>query len=277
MKRLLLLIVTTFCSPAFVPPPQEHSISPLEGLTPELKSEIIRFLPQQGRLLNIPALAKSITSLAATSRPWYVAINDPCNMLIILRSLPRAGAVLLANGLRKMHVMKSDPVQKWLKSFTLEGGQELYDAINTKNPNIESIVKLLDNPNIDVNWKKKNVPNFGDTALIKAIFRKDINIVKLLLAAGADVNLQNADGYTALAYASMDGNLGMVELFLEAGADPLIRNSNGKSILDSARTFAGSYPKDPKKTSEYIPIIKSLEAAEKAHKEKQPGWQCAIQ
>jgi aminoglycoside phosphotransferase (APT) family kinase protein len=42
----------------------------------------------------------------------------------------------------------------------------------------------------------------------------------LLLAAGADVNLLNAGGDTALAYAAMKGNLDMVKLLLAAGADP---------------------------------------------------------
>jgi hypothetical protein len=54
------------------------------------------------------------------------------------------------------------------------------------------------------------------------------SIVRLLLAAGADPNLQNADGSTALHWAS---NADIVQLLVKAGANPEIKDEQGLTPL----------------------------------------------
>jgi ankyrin repeat protein len=56
-----------------------------------------------------------------------------------------------------------------------------------------------------------------------------IEICRLLLAAGAEVDARQAGGFTPLHEASQNGDPEMVELFLSAGADPLATTDDGKT------------------------------------------------
>ena len=58
----------------------------------------------------------------------------------------------------------------------------------------------------------------GNTALMLAANRGFLDIVRLLLAAGADVNIRAKDGWTALAAAEMVGDAEIAELIRKAGA-----------------------------------------------------------
>lgn len=87
-------------------------------------------------------------------------------------------------------------------------------------PNLEK-VRSLATPN-NINDKNKE----GWTALMLAARNSKvvgIEIVKLLLDRGADVNLQNNEKYTALMMAAMnsntDSNIETVKLLLDKGAD----------------------------------------------------------
>ena len=63
-------------------------------------------------------------------------------------------------------------------------------------------------------------------------------IVKLLLAAGADVNAHDNRriGNTALNEVAGDGAFETIEVLLEAGADPTIRGWMNLNALDRARS-----------------------------------------
>jgi len=251
MKRTLLLLCTVISMPAFVPPPKGRALPTfgqmiqeaeekqegrnqqqrnmpqlLEKLPAELRREILRIM-SQSEVLNIPALAQGITNLAATSKALHAAINNPSNMLTILKLLPRAGAVVLANGLRNMPGMKSDEVQGWLKSFKLEGGQELFAAASAGHPDMARVNALLANQNIAVNMKD----DYGYTALMEASQRGHTEIARALLAAGANVNMQNKYGDTALMEASQRGHTEVVRALLAAGANVNLQNKGGNTAL----------------------------------------------
>ena len=128
--------------------------------------------------------------------------------------------------------------------------------------NLEYIKIALNNPQIDVNYQCGGVDgrnDVGDTALMKAARRGHVDIVKLLLNAGADPNivdksqLNNCElgyefgeskwGYTALMHAISANNvydctgknrIEIVKLLLEAGADPNIQTLNGDTPLIEA-------------------------------------------
>jgi ankyrin repeat protein len=75
--------------------------------------------------------------------------------------------------------------------------------------------------------------NKGRTALMSACSAERFDIVQMLLARGADPNLQNTDGDTALMVAAMGdsslpgsagrGNLEIVRMLLAKGADPNLK------------------------------------------------------
>jgi ankyrin repeat protein len=59
-------------------------------------------------------------------------------------------------------------------------------------------------------------------------------VLRELLAAGADANLAEADGYTPLAWAVSGGSLDAAWMLLDAGADPNQRDGHGRTPLHRA-------------------------------------------
>ena len=74
-------------------------------------------------------------------------------------------------------------------------------------------------------------------ALARAAEGGDLDAVKMLLAAGADVNAAGAYGKTPLIAAAAQGHAGIVRLLLERGAEINARKSDGFTALISAVFF----------------------------------------
>ena len=67
-----------------------------------------------------------------------------------------------------------------------------------------------------------------------------MRFAKLLLdgkyeGEGADINLQNSEGWTPLIYACSYGHEAVVRLLLERGADVTLRTKDGRTALFFAR------------------------------------------
>jgi ankyrin repeat protein len=82
----------------------------------------------------------------------------------------------------------------------------------------------------------------GQTALMYACLHRNLEMVKVLLEFGADLNIQwYKSGSTALALACGGHGMGpanpaIVEYLLAHGADPHIKNGRGRSLMHSAAT-----------------------------------------
>ena len=61
-----------------------------------------------------------------------------------------------------------------------------------------------------------------------------MEVVRLLLEAGADTGTANENGATVLHFAAMDGHSGVVRLLLEAGADTGAADADGATALHVA-------------------------------------------
>jgi ankyrin repeat protein len=83
-----------------------------------------------------------------------------------------------------------------------------------------------------VDFLLKRVAAADKESLIKAATSGDIERVKVLIAAGADVDFQRViNGFTALIYAAQKGYTHIVEALLRAGANVNAKNKNGHTAL----------------------------------------------
>src|SRR5262249_25095779 len=101
------------------------------------------------------------------------------------------------------------------------------------NPNAREIV--LTKPSLSEH-SKGNEEKLGDTALMVAAHEGHLNIVKLLLHRGADVNGRGMNGFTPLITAASRRHRDIVRLLIARGARPNQRNDNG----DTAIIFAAN-------------------------------------
>ncbi len=89
-------------------------------------------------------------------------------------------------------------------------------------------VRLLLVQHADINGPQGD----GSTALHWAAFHDDLDLMKTLLAAGADVRAKTREGgITPLFMAATNGNAAVIDALLKAGADANSAKSNGTTVL----------------------------------------------
>jgi serine/threonine-protein phosphatase 6 regulatory ankyrin repeat subunit B len=105
----------------------------------------------------------------------------------------------------------------------------------TINGYFEIIQYLVEN-GADINIENYN----GWTALMCASSHNYLEVIKYLVENGAKIDIQNNDGWTALMWASKWGYLKIIQYLVENGADIYIKNKEDKTALDIAR-IEGNY------------------------------------
>ena len=93
--------------------------------------------------------------------------------------------------------------------------------------NVET-VKLLLAAEADVNAKENRQ---GDTALMWAVAQRHDDIARVLIAHKADVRARTSDGFTALMFAAQQGDADSAQMLLDAGADVNDVTPDGDSAL----------------------------------------------
>ena len=106
--------------------------------------------------------------------------------------------------------------------------EELFTAIAKKDKN--TVEKYL-NEGFDVN----QIDEFGDTPLLYAANSTDrVEMVRLLIEHGADLNVKTKPGYTACHLAVLSNNFETLKLLIDHGADRDIVDPYGNSLLSNA-------------------------------------------
>src|SRR5437879_9762327 len=96
----------------------------------------------------------------------------------------------------------------------------------------EAVTVLLEY-GADVNLKPTS--RFANTAVDAAVSGDHADVVRILLAAGANPNVRSEANYTTLHKAAVHGNLEVVRMLLDHGADVSAVRDGGHTPLDDAR------------------------------------------
>lgn len=108
--------------------------------------------------------------------------------------------------------------------------QSLFTAVTFHDP---AKAKQLIEDGADIEGKDE----LGMTCLVIACSKGNLDIVKLLLEKGANVNAPAADGTTPLMAVAGSGSVYGVEIsemLLKKGADATVRNKDGKTAVNFA-------------------------------------------
>jgi len=131
---------------------------------------------------------------------------------------------------------------------------KLYSFSESSERNV-AFARLLVVHGAKVNVQDKQ----GNTPLVVAVFRGDHELMKLLLANGADVNARRPlDGATVLHLAVQSGNREIVELLLANKADVNARNNDGLTPLDLVKNklLPNAAPSDKTNASEIADLLR---------------------
>ncbi|AXK60213.1 ankyrin repeat domain-containing protein [Candidatus Chromulinivorax destructor] len=112
----------------------------------------------------------------------------------------------------------------WSKTTAEDGKTQLYRAIFKYNL---EIARMLIAAGADVNTQNED----GWTPLYRAVFNNNTEIARMLIAASADVNIQNKCGYTPLHHGN---SVEIARMLINAGADVNIQNECGYTALHQA-------------------------------------------
>jgi uncharacterized protein len=95
------------------------------------------------------------------------------------------------------------------------------------------VAKLLLDRGADINRRANT--KFRNTPLQVSLLTGQEEMAALLVARGADVRIEQAEGFTALHEAAQIGSEKVIALLLDAGADPNSRGQDGRTPLGMAR------------------------------------------
>jgi ankyrin repeat protein len=129
---------------------------------------------------------------------------------------------------RLRELLVEDPSR--VNAFAPDGFTPLGLAAFFRHP---EAVRLLLTNGADVNVASRNTQRVAP--LHSAVAGGTVEIVRDLLAHGADVHARQELGFTPLHGAAADGNEEMIRMLLARGADPTARTVAGKTAADIAQ------------------------------------------
>lgn len=144
---------------------------------------------------------------------------------LFLSAMVILAAIALSGCLQGQGKMAEGGAAKLHTAPAVISQEEWFGAIDIGN--IDEVRQLLAR-GADPGWFNDN----GETVLHKAAENGNIELAKLLLALGAQVDIQEREeGYTPLLYAGVRRDREMIKLFLASGADPLAADHEGFTLF----------------------------------------------
>jgi len=150
----------------------------------------------------------------------------------------------------------ADPNAKVL-SFHAGELTPLTITINSRHEQRFEVAKILLEAKAEVNFKGR----FAMSPLMHAL--EDLEMVKLLIEHGADVNQKNFRGATALMASAVGRDPSVVKYLIEKGADVNARDIDGTTALMGAEYERQQRMVDSQERDEIIRVLKRAQAASK--------------
>ena len=152
-----------------------------------------------------------------------IRVTGDCDLpdLRSLKSLLKRGAN--SNSFEKGWNDGAPPLHQWALLACVEAVQLLLDH--------EADVSITDNYGRSALKHAAGALNWAETS-------KAEQVVKLIIQAGADVNVKSTLGYTPLMWAARAGNLEITQLLIELGANVHDTDNDGNNALHYARNPA---------------------------------------
>lgn len=189
------------------------------------RTEVIDDLLQQGAKVNFQGkegMTALIWALLQENKKGYEHLLDKGadpNLQMTESTLTSDG-VTDGNSATSLAAMHEDP---WYLEVTLKHGG---------NPNVVNPVKRMP------------VIFQCITLLDRSHPQPRLEQLKMLIAAGADLNARDKDSYTPMMIAAIANRYDMVYIMLEAGADPTIKTKAGTTIVNMINRIRTD-PKSP--------------------------------
>jgi ankyrin repeat protein len=197
-----------------------------DGTTPLMRAVYGQMRDTAQLLIDAGADARKANSYGVT--PLYIAARAGDNVAtrMLLAAGADANAALPASG------------ETVLMTASKAGNADAVRALLTGGDDSVSLAALGDaraaarvaesagysvpaNPTLNTNYADVNARErlYGRTALMIAAIEGDLDVVRLLVEAGSDLNIVDVEGSTALTLARSYGNLDVAALLEEAGAN----------------------------------------------------------
>ena len=128
----------------------------------------------------------------------------------------------------------ASPLPDWKPQPTHAYSPDGWTPLHLNFGNVE-IARLLIDSGADINSVSKN--KFTATPLQGSVVNKSIEVGRLLLARGANVNPRNDDGGNPLHEAAGDGQIEFAKLLLDHGANINAKDDKGNTPLAIALEY----------------------------------------
>jgi ankyrin repeat protein len=144
----------------------------------------------------------------------------------INKNVKGGGTILSLAALRGDEAMLKHLLARGADPNAATDGSTMDNAASSENI---KVVEILLQAGAKVNNDSKTSSALGSAAI-----RGQVEIMRLLLANGADPNYRDYENHTALMSAVMSQNVEAVRLLLEAGADMNVKSQDERTALDRA-------------------------------------------
>ena len=232
LTMILLILAPLAAAAAAEATPQEQLFAAIRGARAEEVKRLLDESPTLAAARNAKGLSAVTAALFLQSGETFVPPAKNAVLAEVLRHGPpvdRFEAAAVGDVRRVAKELATDP--GYLAAENSFGWAPIHFAAFAGNLDV---AKLLLDRGAAINQRANT--KFLNTPLQVALLTGQEQMAELLVARGADVRIEQAEGFTALHEAAQIGSERVVKLLLDAGADPSARAKDGRTPLTIART-----------------------------------------